>query len=66
MFYESGGKYSIHAEQMCLSKCKNRAKGGSLILVRVNKEGNPVTCRPCPMCQKMIDKYQVRVVWIII
>jgi tRNA(Arg) A34 adenosine deaminase TadA len=61
VFYEAN-KYSIHAEQACINKCKNKNKlrECTLILVRLNKKGDPVDCKPCTMCQGIINKYGVR------
>jgi len=55
-------KYSIHAEQDCISKCKNKAllKYCILVLVRLNNNNEPVKCCPCAQCQRLINKYRIR------
>lgn len=57
-FYEPN-KYSIHAEQNCISNCKNKnlIKNCDMLLLRIS-ETNDV--RPCNMCQHIIDKYNLK------
>jgi hypothetical protein len=68
-FYEPC-KYTFHAEQVCIKRCrdKNVIKKSTMILVR--KTGNtdnnnpnihPIKeVRPCKMCQHIIEKYKLR------
>jgi len=54
-------KYSIHAEQSCINKCKNKKiiKYCTLILVTI-KNDTLNKCCPCSMCEHIIKKYKVR------
>ena len=58
--YEAN-KYSIHAEQNCISKYKNKKilKYCTLILVTI-KNNKLNKCCPCDMCNHIIKKYKVR------
>lgn len=58
-------KYSIHAEQMCISKCKNKSllANSILVLVRISSDGNIIPCFPCHKCEHIITKYKVRRVY---
>lgn len=55
-------KYSIHAEQSCINKCKNKTiiRKCTLILVTVSNENVLKHCKPCDMCAHIIKKYKVR------
>ncbi len=57
VFYEPC-KYTYHAEQLCIKKCKNKAiiKHCTLILVRL---GNAHECSPCKMCSHIMNKYKL-------
>lgn len=61
VFYVAN-KYSIHAEQNCIRKCKNKAiiRHCTLILVTVSGNNKLKYCEPCHMCAHIIKKYKVR------
>ena len=52
-------KFSRHAEQNCISNCKNKEiiKKCIMILVRISENPNVY---PCNMCQHIINKYKVK------
>ena len=54
-------KYSIHAEQSCINKCKNKKilKYCILILIKLTNNGKIKNCEPCHMCFHIIKKYKV-------
>lgn len=60
VFYVAN-KYSIHAEQNCISKVKNKAilKQCTLILVCPSCKGTLIECKPCDMCWHIINKYKI-------
>lgn len=55
-------KYCIHAEQDCISKCRNKniLKYCSLILVKLTGQGNTKQCEPCNKCLHIINKYKIK------
>jgi deoxycytidylate deaminase len=56
-------RYSIHAEQACLFKCKNKKilSQCTLILVNLNQNGLQY-CTSCPQCQKLLTKYKIKLI----
>jgi tRNA(Arg) A34 adenosine deaminase TadA len=54
-------KFTIHAEQDCISKCpKRRIKNSYMILVKLTHLDNVA---PCAMCAGMISKYKIKRVY---
>lgn len=45
-------KFFCHAEMSALVKAKGR--GHTLVVVRINKNGKPVSSQPCPICVYLI------------
>lgn len=63
----TNNRYNKHAEMRVLAKYFNYAgfygkKIGYMMVVRVNKSGNWVYSKPCIKCQKLLEKYNIRVV----
>lgn len=54
-------KYSIHAEQSCINKCKNKKilKYCTLILIKLRSNNEVKDCEPCRVCSHIIKKYEV-------
>jgi cytidine deaminase len=51
-------RYTIHAEQDCISKCPKKLIGkATLLLVR---ESCADKISPCEMCKKLINKYKIK------
>ena len=60
VFYEAS-KYSVHAEQDCISKCPKKLISKSyMLLVR---ETNMVNVLPCKKCMNLINKYKIKRVY---
>jgi len=54
-------KYTVHAEQDCISKCpKNKLKHSIMILVKIS---NLEDIYPCMMCTGIITKYGIKRVY---
>lgn len=66
MFYKPN-KYSIHAEDICIRKCKDKSKlkDTYMILVRIDNKKNNINCNCCDMCKKKINKYNIKKVYYI-
>jgi cytidine deaminase len=59
VFYEAK-KYTWHAEQACIMKCKkkNLISKSYMILVKITKK--EMVVHPCTMCDHIIKKYGVK------
>lgn len=55
-------KYTIHAEQDCINKLKNKSilKDCILLVIKITPSGNLINSFPCNMCDRIIKKYKVR------
>lgn len=57
-------KESLHAEQAALLNLDwNKLKGCSILVMRVSKTGKLGICRPCEMCQKIIEHVGIKNVY---
>jgi cytidine deaminase len=63
ILYESN-KYSSHAEQNCIANCRDKylISKCDMILLRIS-DSNDV--RPCNLCQHLINKYNVKKLFVI-
>lgn len=57
--------YGLHAEHHAILRANKRRLRGSTIYVASmrKRNGKVVTSKPCEDCQKLIDKWELRVVW---
>lgn len=57
--------YGLHAEAHAIMRANPKRLRGATIYVagRRNRNDKPVPSKPCPECQKLIDKWQLQVVW---
>ena len=55
-------KYTWHAEQTCIQRCKNKKilKHCTLILIKLNNQGICIPGKPCDMCDHIINKYKIK------
>jgi tRNA(Arg) A34 adenosine deaminase TadA len=51
---ENGEQIYLHAEMSALVKC--RKEPYSMLVVRVDRNGNLSNCKPCPICQMAIEE----------
>ena len=56
---KSKPRVSIHAEMRVLIKAKQKAKGSTIWVARVNKAGDPVCSKPCPLCVHLMKEAKV-------
>lgn len=54
-------KYSVHAEQSCIRKVKDKSilKYCTLILVLVSSDTRLIECCSCSKCRHIITKYSI-------
>ena len=58
--------FSIHAEEMCILKGIRVGivfDDSTLVVVRINKNGDLRRSMPCEMCSRLIEKLGVKIVW---
>lgn len=57
--------YGIHAEAHAILRANKRRLRGATIFVasKRKRNGKVVPSKPCPDCQKLIDKWGLHVVW---
>jgi deoxycytidylate deaminase len=60
-----GSGYGLHAEVHAIQRANRRRLAGATLYVasmraRTNKS---ITSKPCPDCQRLIDKWGLRIVW---
>lgn len=60
-----GSGYGLHAEAHAIARANKKRLKGALLYVasKRDRSGKAVTSKPCAECQKLIDKWQLRVMW---
>jgi deoxycytidylate deaminase len=60
-----GAGYGLHAEAHAISRANKRRLRGAIIFVASKRQrsGKAVTSKPCEDCQRLINKWQLRVMW---
>lgn len=56
--------FSIHAEIACLYQVKTeilKVAKPIMIVIRVNSCGQFLNSKPCPSCQKKLEKYKMKI-----
>lgn len=55
-------KHSVHAERHAIMNTKNKAllRKCNIIIFKITYSGVVKECRPCEMCQKLLDKYHLK------
>jgi hypothetical protein len=55
-------KYTLHAEQYCINKCKNKniLKDCILVLIKLDNQNKCIYGSPCDMCNNIIKKYKIK------
>jgi pyrimidine deaminase RibD-like protein len=54
--------YSEHAEESVLRKARYRAEGGTLLVVRIRRDGGLAMAYPCDRCMRLIRSLKVKTV----
>lgn len=57
-FFRKGG--GIHAEQRLIKRYKNNIK--YIYIFRFNKNGSKLSIHPCPICYKLSEKYDIKII----
>lgn len=55
-------KHSVHAEKHAIMNVKNKSilNKCTIIIFKITYSGVVKECRPCPMCQKLLNKYNLK------
>ncbi len=55
-------KHSVHAERHAIMNVKNKAilRECSIVIFKITYSGIVKECRPCEMCKKLLNKYQLK------
>ena len=55
-------KYSIHAEKDAIMKVKDKKllKESKIYVIRISRSDNFIIESPCDMCEKLLDKYNIK------
>lgn len=57
---EDPHKVYLHAEVSAIVKCRHLDRADKIVVMRFNKKGEPVNCKPCPACQLAIAHAGIR------
>ena len=52
----------LHAEMAALVRLKDWSKAHSILVERYDWQGNPVSAKPCPICQSAIDRAGINII----
>lgn len=63
MSYGAGAIYSQHAETSTINKCNKSIVGGSVYVVRINKQGRLANSKPCTNCELAMRKAGIKKVY---
>lgn len=55
-------KIFLHAEIHAIIRCKDLTKAYKMVVMRFDKNGNPMNAAPCPVCQSAIEAAGIKYV----
>ena len=55
-------KKFIHAEIQSIVKCRDISKAHKIMVMRYNKDGEPVNAKPCKICEQAIALTPIKVI----
>ena len=55
-------KKFVHAEFVAITKCRDLKKAHKIVIMRYNKQGEPVNAEPCPICMSLIREVNIKVI----
>ena len=53
-------KKFMHAEFSAITKCRDLKKAHKIVIMRYNKQGEPVNAKPCPVCMSLIHETGIK------
>lgn len=53
-------KIFLHAEIDAILKCNDISKAHSIEVIRLGASGEPLSAKPCPICQSAIDETSIK------
>lgn len=55
-------KRFIHAEIQSIVKCRDISKAHKIVVMRYNKNGEPVNAKPCKICEQAIALTPIKII----
>lgn len=55
-------KKFIHAELSAIVRCKDLSKAHKIVVMRYNKDGEPVNAKPCKICEQAIALTPIKII----
>jgi tRNA(Arg) A34 adenosine deaminase TadA len=55
-------KIYLHAEVSAIAKCKDIQKAYKIVVMRYNKQGEPVIAKPCNICLSAIHSTPIKII----
>ena len=55
-------KKFVHAEVHSIIKCRDLSKAHKIVVMRYNKNGEPVNAKPCKICEQAIALTPIKVI----
>lgn len=55
-------KKFIHAELSAIVRCRDLSKAHKIMVMRYNKDGEPVNAKPCKICEQAIALTPIKVI----
>lgn len=55
-------KKFVHAEFVAITKCRDLKKAHKIVVMRYNKDGEPVNAKPCKICEQAIALTPIKIV----
>lgn len=55
-------KKFIHAEIQSIVKCRDISKAHKIMVMRYNKDGEPVNAKPCKICEQAIALTPIKII----
>lgn len=64
-YYYKEEHYGLHAEARCVAKVRRKIdlNGSKAFVIRLDKNGNITTSKPCNNCQKLLYNYGIKKVF---
>jgi tRNA(Arg) A34 adenosine deaminase TadA len=52
----------LHAEMHAIAKCRDLKRAYRIVVMRFNREGEPRSAKPCPICMEALNHVGIRII----